>query len=321
MSGRWGGLIIGFAALAGLGWAGPAEAAKVKVFVSIEPQAFFVERVGGDRVDVGVLVGPGQSPHSYEPTPRQMAGLAEAKVFFTIGVPFERRLVEKFRSTLETVKIVDCSQGIRRRKMVEPHSHQEGEADHHPDEKNPGAAQGEESEEGLDPHVWLSPRNGKTIAENIARTLAEQDPAGKAAYDRNLAALIQDLDRVDQEIAQTLKPVKGAQFLVYHPAFGYFAEAYGLVQVPVEIEGKEPGPKELAKLIEVAKEHRIRVVFVQPQFSRKSAEAVAQAIGGDVQPMDALARDYLKNLRTMAQTIRRGAGRTTAEPGTSRAAP
>jgi zinc transport system substrate-binding protein len=154
-----------------------------------------------------------------------------------------------------------------------------------------------------DPHIWLSPRLAKIIAANLARALEKLDPAHAAVYRRNLAALDHDLDRVDARLAKALAPLKGREFLVFHPAFGYFGDAYGLKQIPVRIEGKRPGPKSLARVIQLARDRHIRVIFVQSQFPPKAAQRIAQAIGGVATVMDPLARDYLANLERMASEL------------------
>jgi len=268
---------------------------RLRVVVSIPPQAYLVGRVGGEYVEVQVLVGPGQSPHTFEPTPRQAAGLARAHLYFTIGVPFEERLLEKITASGGGVRVVDTCKGVKLRSMsADELSHEEGE-----DEGGAGR---------LDPHTWLSPRLAKVQAANICEGLKAVDPRHAAAYERNLKALQADLDEVDARIAEALAPLKGRKFFVFHPAFGYFADAYGLKQVPVEIEGKSPGPRRLAALIEKARREGVKVIFVQPQFSPRGAQAVAEAIGGVVVPMDPLARDYLKNLEHIAQQIKRALG-------------
>ena len=278
-----------------------ADATRIEVFVSIPPQATFVERVGGDRVRVGILVPPGQSPHTFEPTPKQMAQLAGARVFFAVGLPLEKRLLEKARAANPGLRVVDTRQGVPLRHMAAdeagPHTHDEAEP---ADEHGHDHAAGEP-----DPHTWLNPRYAKIQAATICRTLQEMDPPRKDTYQKNLEAFQADLDEVDARIAKALAPVKGKELLVFHPAFGYFAEAYGLRQVAVEIEGKEPNARALAALIDRARAGGARVIFVQPQFSPKTAEAVARAIGGAVVPMDALARDYLGNLEEMAAKVLR----------------
>jgi zinc transport system substrate-binding protein len=155
-----------------------------------------------------------------------------------------------------------------------------------------------------DPHIWLDPELVKIQASTIAAALSQLDPVHAAEYKKNLQALAADLDRVNAELAAALAPLKGKSFMVYHPAFGYFAAAYGLKQVAVESEGKEPSAKELADLIDRAKQEQVKVIFVEPQFSKKSAAAVAAAVGATVVAMDPLAPDYLHNLEAMAGQIR-----------------
>ena len=261
---------------------------KLNVFVSLLPQATFVGRIGGDHVKVGVLVGPGQSPHTFEPTPKQMTDLARARLFFALGWPFEKRLVAKMTAANPQLKVVDTRDGVPLRSMAAAEIDKD-DADHQAGEP--------------DPHIWVSPRLVKIQAATIARALAAEDPAHAADYEKGLKAFQEDLDRVDARIAKALAPLKGKEMFVYHPAFGYFADAYGLKQVPVEVEGKEPSAKHLAAFIERAKAAGVKIIFVQPQFSAKSAEAVARAIGGAVVPLDPTAKDYLANLETMAEKI------------------
>ena len=279
----------------------PAEKVppKLNVVVSILPQACFVQRIAGQDADVTVLVGPGQSPHVYEPTPKQVTALADAQVFFTVGLPFEDTLLPKVRASFPQLKIVDTRAGIPLRAMTV-------------DERVGEEAHGEHGEEAgaPDPHIWLSPKLVKIQAATMCDALCQLVPGRAAEFRKNLAAFQADLDRVDAEIAAALAPLKGARFFVFHPAFGYFADAYGLKQVPVEIEGKEPSARQIAALIEAARQARVRVIFVQPQFSTRSAEAIAQAIGGAVVPLDDLPRDYLKNLEEMAEKLKSGLARS-----------
>jgi zinc transport system substrate-binding protein len=267
------------------------DAGKVKVFVSILPAAFFVERVGGPDVDVSVLVGPGQDPHTFEPTPRLMAKLAEARVLFKIGFPFEEALIKKMGSTFKNVEVVDLQQGIKLRPIAEEQEHGHGEREKH----------GHSHEAGeMDQHTWLDPQLAKMQAQTIANTLIRIDPSHQAQYERNAKAFQADLDAVHEQLTKALAPVKGKSFFVFHPAYGYFGDAYGLKQIAIQLGGKEPTARQLAKLIQLAKEEGVRVLFVQPQFSKKSAEALAKAIGGAVIPLDDLAPDYLRNLQDMA---------------------
>ena len=256
---------------------------KIKVFVSILPQAYFVERVGGVQVDVSVLVGPGYSPATYEPTPRQMAELGKAKIYFRIGVPFENVWMMRISRTNPHMKVIDTRRDIELRPMNAYHSDKAQE--HHPSPK------------GMkDPHIWLSLGLVKVQAQNICRVLISEDPAQRVYYQKNLKAFHHDLDELDAEIKETLENLKTRKFMAFHPAWGYFARDYGLEQIPIEVEGKEPSARALAGLIKRAKQEGIKVVFVQAQFSTRNAETVAQAIGGRIVQIDPLAKNYLKNI-------------------------
>jgi len=291
----------------------PANAAdkpggKVKVFVGINPIAYSVERVGGSNVEVSVLVGPGQDPHTFELTPKVVAKLAKAQVLFEMGFPFEETLIKKVGSTFKNVQVVDLQQGIKLRSMTEEEAEAEEAAHEAEHEHGHGHGHGEAEEHehhhesgDTDQHTWLDPRLVKIQAQTIADTLIRIDPSHKDQYEENLKGYLTDLDAVHEQLTKALAPVKGKSFFVFHPALGYFGDAYGLKQVPVQIGGKEPTARQLARLIELAKEDGVRVIFVQPQFSKKSAEALAKSIGGAVVPVDTDgARDYLKNLQDIA---------------------
>ena len=275
---------------------------KLSVVVSILPQAYFVERVGGDRVAVDVLVGPGQSPHTYDPTPRQLEGISHARVYFRIGIDFENGLVPRIERMFKNVKVVDTRRNVPLRTMTADEA--EAEKSHAGHEEHGGHAEGDAAAGQPDPHIWLNPLLVKTQAQTICDTLAELDPDHADTYRRNLAAFDADLDRVHAQVAEALAPLKGQAIFVFHPAFGYFTDAYGLKQIPVEIGGKEPTARQLAGLIDRAKAAGVKVIFVQPQFARKSAGAVAAAIDGVVVPLDDLARDYLKNLEDVAAKVK-----------------
>jgi zinc transport system substrate-binding protein len=271
----------------------------LRVFVTILPQAYFVERVGGDHVSVDVMVGPGQSYHSYEPTPRQIARLSDAQVYFTIGVPFEETIVQRIRVNHPRLAVVDTREGIKLRPSDD---HCEDGGHHHAHE-----------EQG-DPHIWLDPKLVSVQAGTIASALARLDPAHAVDYRSNCRRFQSDLDAVHARIAGKLAPFKGQAFFVFHPSFGYFADAYGLKQLAVEESGKEPGGRELAELIEQARRSSARTIFVQPQFAWASARTVAAAIGGKVVSLDPLAKDYLANLDDMAGKIAASFGAIGQQP-------
>ncbi len=267
----------------------------LKVAVSILPQAYFVERVGGVRVDVQVLVGPGLSPHTFEPTPKQLTALADARVYFRVGIDFEQALVPRLAGLFPNLRIVDTRAGVPLRHFAAHEASCEHAEHGHADEAAAGRP---------DPHIWLNPLLVKTQAQTICDTLCELDPAHADEYRRNLAAFHADLDRVHAQLAAALAPLKGRELFVFHPAFGYFTDAYGLRQVPVEIEGKEPTARQLQALVARARAANVKVIFVQPQFAKKAAQTVAEAIGGVVVPLDDLARDYLKNLEDIAGKVK-----------------
>ncbi len=278
----WGAILVaGLLAAPSRGAAATQPA--LKVVVSIPPQAYFVERIGGDLVDVAVLLGPGRSPATFDPTPRQMARLARARVYFRIGVPFETAFLRKMPHTFRNLLVVDTRQGVPLRYFG-----------------------GQNGRQVPDPHVWLDPGRVKIQAQTIRRTLAELDPAHQDLFRGNMEAFLEDMEKTDREIRRVLAPFRGRRIFVFHPAFGYFCDAYGLVQVPVEREGKEPGARRLKELIARARREGVRVLFVQPQFSRKEAEAIAREIGGVVIPLDPLPRDYLEGIEELARRIRDG---------------
>ncbi len=272
----------------------------VRVFVSVLPQKTFVERIGGDRVQVQVMVQPGASPHTYDPSPRQVAALAEADLYLAIGVNFEAAWMGRIRATNPGMTILDTAQGLRRR-TLEAHDHGD-EAEHQADQQRGHDAESHPDHQA-DPHIWTSPPMVKQMAARIRDALTDLDPAGGPTYAAGYATFAAELDALDAEIRARLADLPSRRFMVFHPAWGYFADAYGLTQVTIEHEGKEPGPKALAALIDQARREQVRVIFVQPQFSRKAAAQVAAAIGGRVEVMDPLAADYVANLRQVAQVL------------------
>ena len=267
---------------------GPSD--RIKVFVSILPQVSFAERVGGECVDVSVMVGPGQSPATYEPRPKQMAELNKARLYFRVGVPFEDVWMERISKANPNMKVIDTRRGIELLSMNARHRH-EDEAHHH---HGTGIK---------DPHIWLSPRLVKIQAQNMCTALIAEDFAHRSYYESNLTAFQADLDELDSEISKILKPIETRKFMVFHPALGYFARDYALEEIPIQRQGKEPSAKILADLIEQAKEEGIKVVFVQQQFGHASAEMIVRAIGGKVVYIDPLAKDYLENMRKIAETF------------------
>ena len=289
---------------------GLVSGASLKATVSILPQAYLLDRIGGDAVDVEVLVPPGQSPATYTVSARQMARISTSVVFFRVGVPFENALLPKLRDMMPDLRIVDTRQGIVLRSMSHVHEH-EHEHEHAPQDEPDGVKPGDHG--GKDPHSWLDPRNAAVQAETMCNTLCRLAPDHADGFRRNLSALRAELTDLHERIEAQLRPVRGKTFMVFHPAFGYFADAYGLRQVPIETEGKSPSARQLARVIAQARGDDVQVIFVQPQFSRKAAEVIAKAINGTVVPIDALARDYVANLERMASAIAEGLNSRTGD--------
>ncbi len=313
-------ILLAVMILAGSAWAAPS------VFVTITPQKYFVDKISGGKVTVSVMVEPGANPHAYEPKPRQMAELTKASVYFTIGDSFDQTWLSRIVSANPGMTVVHTAEGIDKIPMVGGHDHaghghgggahahkdhghgHDEEAQSHTDEGH--GHDGEHDHHGdaygtLDPHIWLDPALVKIQAAHIRDGLSKADPAGAQEYAANAAAFMQELGALDSELRAILSvlPEDRRTFLVFHPSWGYFAKAYGLTQASIEVEGKEPSPKDMARIIAMGKETGAKVVFVQPQFSEKSASVIAKQIGAQVVRLDPLAADWSANLRKAAHAF------------------
>lgn len=267
-----------------------AAAEPLRVFVSVMPLKTFVERIGGARVAVDALVKPGQNPHAYDPSPRQVTALAESRLFVRTGVPFEDVWMGRIRAANPAMEVIDARAGLDLQPL-EDHHHDGGHHHHHHDE-------------GIqDPHVWTDPLRVRHMAGNLRDALTRLDPAGAGHYAANHTAFTAELERLHHDIEGLLAGLEDRRFLVYHPAWGYFADRYGLVQMAIESEGKEPGARSLTGIVEQARRHGIGVILVQPQFDHRLAARVAEAIGGRVAVADPLAADYGATLRRVARII------------------
>jgi zinc transport system substrate-binding protein len=270
---------------------------RIVVAVSILPQVAFVEAVGGDQVEVVVMVPPGASPHTYELTPQQMVQLSRASLYAKVGsrVEFELTWLDRLMAANRDMLVVDCSRGIE---LLESDDHG------HEAEDEDGEDEDGHFHSGADPHIWLSVRNSQVMVRNIHEGLVHVDPANAEYYSRNLAAYLEELVSLDGDLEESLARLENRRFIVFHPAFGYFARDYNLVQVAVEQGGNEPDAQYIVRLITEAREHDIRIVFAAPQFSLRSAEVIASEIGGKVVTIDPLAPDYVTNMRAIAEAIR-----------------
>jgi len=260
---------------------GPAEREDAKdrlqVVVSILPQVEFAEKVGGDRIEVSCMIPPGAEPHDYEPRPSQLTGLSSADLYIQVGsgIPFERIWMERIQSINAAMPVIDSAAGIE---TID-----------------------------ADPHVWLSPRHAQTMVVNICRGLVQIDPAHRDYYEQNRDRYLRELEALDQQLARSLTEAKVERFMVYHPSWSYFARAYGLEQLAVEADGKEPTIQGLAELIRRARELKVDAIFVEPQFAGRSARTIAAEIDARTVSLDPLPRHYADQLRRfVAQLTKTG---------------
>jgi zinc transport system substrate-binding protein len=262
----------------------PRAEDKLLVFVSIPPQKYMVQQIGQALLDVEVMIPAGADPHIYEPKPRQMVALSKARLYFAIGIqPFENTWLKKLVSSNPEMMLVHTDRGVQKIPMATPQ--------HKADDRHAGEP---------DPHIWLSPPLVMKQAQTILNALLEFDPASRTVYETNYRAFVSELQALDAELKNIFAAKQGLPFMVLHPAWGYFAHTYGLRQVPIELEGKDPKPAQLKELIDYAKQNQIKIIFVQPQFSPRNAELVAKEIGGQVVFADPLAADWSDNLREVA---------------------
>jgi len=320
-------------ALLALGLMSPAlaedagKSGPVPITVSVVPQQWLVDSIGGGHVKTTVMVKPGASPATYEPTPSQMQALTEAEIYFSIGVPFEHAWLPRFEGAAPDLKVIDMAERVERRVMgggyghheEHEHEHEHEEAAHEHDHDHDAHAEehhedehhdeGEEHEGhshaagSPDPHVWVSPLAMRAMASTVVDVLSKLRPEFAADFRGNYAKTVETINVVDAQAAHALAAVPQRTFMVFHPAWGYFADAYGLRQMAIETGGKEPSPQDMHRIIDEAREHDIKVIFVQAQFSQRAAKAIAEDIGGEVKPLDPLAYDWPENTRTIANTF------------------
>ena len=258
-----------------------SSGSKLTVAVSIVPQATFVTKIAGDLVDVVTMIPPGSSAETYSPTPRQLQEFSNASIYFTIGVPPEEaNILPKAKDFNADLNIVPLAEHVARS---------------YPDlEISPGER---------DPHIWLSPKRVKVMVDVIADQLSVTDPDNKDTYLKNAENFKEQLDMVDARIRESLSSLSINTFIAYHPAFGYFADDYGLEMIALEEEGKEATPQTFRSLIDLAKEKGIKVIFYQAEVDSRQSEAFAKEIGGKTMQIAPLAPDYIENLEKMADTF------------------
>jgi zinc transport system substrate-binding protein len=256
---------------------------KSRITVSILPQKYFVEQIAGDHFEVNVMIPPGANPVTYDPAPSQLQQVEQSVAYIRVGyLVFERAWMDKIRGISPEMKVFDQSEGVD---LIR------------------NASGKHATEKGIDPHIWTSPKAVKTQVQNIGDFLIQLDPANRETYEENTRQLVGRVDSLDRVISGKLEGLKGSSFLIFHPALSYFARDYGLNQISLEHEGKEPSPSRLKEIIERAEKSRIEAVFVQKQFSTDEAATLARELNAEVVRIDPLAYNWFDNMKSMSRTI------------------
>lgn len=277
--------------------------ARLVVFAVVEPQAFLIERIGGSRIRVEVLVPAGKDPHQYEATPNKMVSLSRSQAIFHTGMAFEDSVLPKIKALNNEIRFIDLRVGIVLR-LLDLHSHAADSAstghEHHE-----GC-----SHDGLDPHIWFAPDLLKKQAATILETLLELDPVGSEEFRRNYETLIAEIETTRTNLEKQLQPIKDSTIYVFHPSYGYFCDEFSLNQRAIEFEGKSPKTQQLAALAHATKAkiettNRPPLIFVQPEFNRAPAEALAEAIGAKIVEHSSLERNVLQSMQKLADELTR----------------
>ncbi len=259
---------------------------KAVISVSILPQKYFVEQIAGDHFDINVLIPPGASPASYDPTPSQIVELAKSKIYFKIGyIEFEKNWLDKISEEYPQLNIIDNSAGLD---LIENQEHDQGHGHHHG---------------FIEPHTWMSPENVKIIARSIYEALLKFDNQNESFYTENYNRFILEIESLNQDISEQLQDASSRSFIIYHPALTYFAKAYKLLQLPIEIEGKNPSAYHIKQIIDSAKSQNIQIIFIQKQFDQEKAKIIASEINGNVIAIDPLDYNWPDQLRTIANAF------------------
>jgi len=262
--------------------------ANIKAVVSIAPMVSYLQAIGGDKVDITLMVEPKHSPHTYEPKPSQMVSVSKANLYFAIGVEFEKVWLGKFTSINPNLKVIRVDNNITKR-YIDTHHSQKAHKD---------------------PHIWTSLDNLQIIAKHMYQALRQQDPANKEYYEQNYQKFIQHIQDTKQQITTILSNTpKGSKFMVFHPSWGYFADEFGLKQLAIEVAGKEPKFKEVIHIIQEAKRANVKAIFTQPEFSDKTSQVIASELHIPVIKVSPLSKDWEQTLIKIAKAIAKSSHR------------
>ncbi len=264
----------------------PREDHSLKVAVTIPPQAEHVEEIGGEKVDVIIMIPPGEDPHHYDPEPKRLQRLEEADIYYKLGsgIEFEVKHMDTLKEHNPGMTIIDSSKGID---LIEMEDYSHDHNDTH----------------GKDPHIWMSPKNVITIVNNMVAGIKDEDPANAEYYERNAEEYLEKWKEFDERIEKELFEYEDRAFIIFHPSMGYFAYDYGLEQISIEVEGKEPGFRDIKEIIDRAKEENIKTVYVSPEFPKEDAKVIAEEIDGEVSEINPLRSDHLANLNEIFQVL------------------
>jgi zinc transport system substrate-binding protein len=263
------------------------------ITVSIEPQRYFVEQIVGDKFRVNTIVPAGTSPETYDPTPSQMIELGKSTLYFKVGyLGFENAWGKNLEENNVDVDVINCSNNIN---LIEGENHsiEIGENDEHEGHNH----------QGVDPHIWSSPKSALIMAENMLNALVVADEENQKQYRENFKKLETKIKDTDQKIRELLENAPVKSFIIYHPALGYLARDYNLTQYSIEFEGKNPSPQQLKVMIDFAREQGIRTIFVQKGFDMKNAESLAKEVGASIHSIDPLSYDWSDELIKVAQIL------------------
>ena len=267
------------------------SATTIEAFVSILPQQYFVERIGGEQVEVHVMVKPGQSPETFEPSPKIMAAYTRSDVHFKIGMPFEKVWINRVASLNPRISIVDTQPDKHLLMRFEEHEHHH---EHH----------GDNDEHNWDPHTWLSPVIALQQAKIIVDELSRLSPENKDYFYNNYNKLMLEVKVVHDALAKRFNSLEKTSFITFHPAFGYFAREYGLTQLAIEIDGKEPTAKQIATIVEQIKNKNVSYILIEKQFNKVIPKTIADSIGAELLILDPLAFNYIDNIQDIADKIK-----------------
>ncbi|MGP1539437.1 metal ABC transporter solute-binding protein, Zn/Mn family [Bacteroides pyogenes] len=270
------------------------EKKKPVITVTIETQRYFTEAIAGDKFTVVSMVPQGSSPETYDPIPQQLVSLGESKAYLRIGyIGFEQTWMSRLIDNTPHILVFDTSKGIDLIETDERSSHASESCDEHGNHSH-----------AVEPHVWNSAANALILAENTCKALCALDQANEVYYKTRFDSLSHRIQHTDSLIRHRLAiPGAARAFMIYHPALSYFARDYGLQQIAIEENGKEPSPAYLKHLIDEARAKKVNVIFIQPEFDKRNAETIAAQTGAKIIPINPLNYHWEEEMLRIAQAL------------------